>query len=350
MSQGNHVFSKENKGDSSMSKKNNLNLKGKIQNFTFKEKDEEKKSDNISENINEFKNEEINNDISLSNNKEMIYSQSNSMMKDSDINNNNNINIKNKDLSNLELNYIEMSKQLEELRHESSFLKNKLREISIKQNNFNKNNKSVGNTISFNKATFINIKKLKNIRYDDSWNNNHKIHDKEINNSNNKIKSNSRNLKKVKSSAKIKLPLFKSFYENSSNKKNHQLNINKTFINDIKNKILYTDTNHIKENNINNNFATLKLSNEKPTKLFPSNNLLFTHLESKKDNYNNLVNQLSDKNKIIKKLNHNLVEKNKLAEGKISYTGHRGVYEKTYSLCPCRNTGNKRGAHAGRAL
>ena len=26
MSQGNHVFSKENKGDSSMSKKNNLNL------------------------------------------------------------------------------------------------------------------------------------------------------------------------------------------------------------------------------------------------------------------------------------------------------------------------------------
>ena len=318
MSQGNHVFSKENKGDSSMSKKNNLNLKGKIQNFTFKEKDEEKKSDNISENINEFKNEEINNDISLSNNKEMIYSQSNSMMKDSDINNNNNINIKNKDLSNLELNYIEMSKQLEELRHESSFLKNKLREISIKQNNFNKNNKSVGNTISFNKATFINIKKLKNIRYDDSWNNNHKIHDKEINNSNNKIKSNSRNLKKVKSSAKIKLPLFKSFYENSSNKKNHQLNINKTFINDIKNKILYTDTNHIKENNINNNFATLKLSNEKPTKLFPSNNLLFTHLESKKDNYNNLVNQLSDKNKIIKKLNHNLVEKNKLAEGKIS--------------------------------
>ena len=319
MSQGNHVFSKENKGDSSMSKKNNLNLKGKIQNFTFKEKDEEKKSDNISENINEFKNEEINNDISLSNNKEMIYSQSNSMMKDSDINNNNNINIKNKDLSNLELNYIEMSKQLEELRHESSFLKNKLREISIKQNNFNKNNKTVGNTISFNKATFINIKKLKNIRYDDSWNNNHKIHDKEItNNSNNKIKSNSRNLKKVKSSSKIKLPLFKSFYENSSNKKNHQLNINNTFINDIKNKILYTDTNHIKENNINNNFATLKLSNEKLTKLFPSNNLLFTHLESKKDNYNNLVNQLSDKNKIIKKLNHNLVEKNKLAEGKIS--------------------------------
>ena len=318
MSQGNHVFSKENKGDSSMSKKNNLNLKGKIQNFTFKEKDEEKKSDNISENINEFKNEEINNDISLSNNKEMIYSQSNSMMKDSDINNNNNINIKNKDLSNLELNYIEMSKQLEELRHESSFLKNKLREISIKQNNFNKNNKTVGNTISFNKATFINIKKLKNIRYDDSWNNNHKIHDKEINNSNNKIKSNSRNLKKVKSSSKIKLPLFKSFYENSSNKKNHQLNINKTFINDIKNKILYTDTNHIKENNINNNLATLKLSKEKPTKLFPSNNLLFTHLESKKDNYNNLVNQLSDKNKIIKKLNHNLVEKNKLAEGKIS--------------------------------
>ena len=318
MSQENQIFDKENKGDSSMSKKNNLSLKGKIQNFTFKEKDEEKKSDNISDNINEFKNEEINNDISLSNNKEMIYSQSNSMMKDSDFNNNKNNNSKNKDLNNLELNYIEMSKQLEELRHESSFLKNKLREISIKQNNFNKNNKNIGNTISFNKATFINIKKLKNIRYDDSWNNNHKINDKEIIKPNKKIKSNSRNLKKVKSSSKIKLPLFKSYNENSSNKKNHQLNMNKTFINDIKNKILYTDTNYIKDNNIKNNFASLKLKNEKPTKLFPSNNLLFTHLESKKENYNKLVNQLSDKNKIIKKLNHNLVEKNKLAEGKIS--------------------------------
>ena len=313
MSQGNHVFSKENKGDSSMSKKNNLNLKGKIQNFTFKEKDEEKKSDNISENINEFKNEEINNDISLSNNKEMIYSQSNSKIKESENNNNS----KSKDLNNLELNYIEMSKQLEELRHESSFLKNKLREISNKQKNFNKNNKNVGNTISFNKATFINIKKLKNIRYDDSWNKNHKTNNIEINNTNNnKIIPNSRNLKKVKSSSKIKLPLFKSFYENSSNKKNNQLNINKTFINDIKNKILYTDANYINDNETSNNFVSLKLNNEKPTKLFPSNNLLFTHLESKKDSY--LVNQLSDKNKLINKLNHNLVERNKLAEGKIS--------------------------------
>ena len=310
MSQINQISEKENKGNSSINQK-------KILNFTFKEKDEEKKSDNSSfnnkDNNNKIQNEEINNEISLSNNKEMIYSQSNSKIKESENNNNS----KSKDLNNLELNYIEMSKQLEELRHESSFLKNKLREISNKQKNFNKNNKNVGNTISFNKATFINIKKLKNIRYDDSWNKKHKTNNIEINNTNNnKIIPNSRNLKKVKSSSKIKLPLFKSFYENSSNKKNNQLNINKTFINDIKNKILYTDANYINDNKTNNNFVSLKLNNEKPTKLFPSNNLLFTHLESKKDSY--LVNQLSDKNKLINKLNHNLVERNKLAEGKIS--------------------------------
>ena len=313
MSQINQISEKENKGNSSINQK-------KILNFTFKEKDEEKKSDNSSfnnkDNNNKIQNEEINNEISLSNNKEMIYSQSNSIIKESENNNNNS---KSKDLNNLELNYIEMSKQLEELRHESSFLKNKLREISNKQKNFNKNNKNVGNTISFNKATFINIKKLKNIRYDDSWNKNHKTNNIEINNTNNnnnKIIPNSRNLKKVKSSSKIKLPLFKSFYENSSNKKNNQLNINKTFINDIKNKILYTDENYINDNKTSNNFLSLKLNNEKPTKLFPSNNLLFTHLESKKDSY--LVNQLSDKNKLINKLNNNLVERNKLAEGKIS--------------------------------
>ena len=311
MSQINQISEKENKGNSSINQK-------KILNFTFKEKDEEKKSDNSSfnnkDNNNKIQNEEINNEISLSNNKEMIYSQSNSIIKESENNNNNS---KSKDLNNLELNYIEMSKQLEELRHESSFLKNKLREISNKQKNFNKNNKNVGNTISFNKATFINIKKLKNIRYDDSWNKNHKTNNIEINNTNNnKIIPISRNLKKVKSSSKIKLPLFKSFYENSSNKKNNQLNINKTFINDIKNKILYTDANYINDNKTSNNFVSLKLNNEKPTKLFPSNNLLFTHLESKKDSY--LVNQLSDKNKLINKLNHNLVERNKLAEEKIS--------------------------------
>ena len=50
-----------------------------------------------------------------------------------------------------------MSKQLEELRHESSFLKNKLIKISKKQKNFSRNNKNVGNTISFNKANLIVI-------------------------------------------------------------------------------------------------------------------------------------------------------------------------------------------------
>ena len=153
------------------------------------------------ENINKNKNEEKNNSI-LSNNKDIAYSQSSSNVKEGEHNSNNKNKTKNKDLSNLEINYMEMSKQLEELRHESSFLKNKLNEISKKQKNFSRNNKNVGNTISFNKATFINIKKLKNIRYDDSGGKNNK----NMNTYHNK------NLQRINSSDKIKLPIFKTFF------------------------------------------------------------------------------------------------------------------------------------------
>jgi hypothetical protein len=100
------------------------------------------------------------------------------------------------------------------------------------------------------------------------------------------------------------------------------MNINKTFINEIQNKILYADSNYANTNNNRNNLMSLKrnflLNKEHPTKLFPSNNLILTGLESTNNNYKNLVNEITDKNKLIKKLNHNLIMQNNLAEGKIS--------------------------------
>jgi len=332
MSLETHILDKEN--NKNLSEKENINItsnsnmldNNNMINTIIKEREEKNNNSNISlnknkknnENINKNKNDEKNNSI-LSNNKDMIYSQSSSNIKEGEITPNNKNKTKNKDLSNLEINYMEMSKQLEELRHESSFLKNKLNEISKKQKNFSKNNKNVGNTISFNKATFINIKKLKNIRYDDSGGKNNK----NINNYHN------RNIQRVNSSDKIKLPLFKTFFENNSyNKRNSHMNmnINRTFINDIQNKILYSEANYINYNDNNNNIRNPLLSLKKnfilnkdhPTKLFPSNNLLFAKLDSKNNNYNNLVNEISDKDKLIKKLNNNLIEQNKLAEEKIS--------------------------------
>ena len=331
MSQENQIFDKENKeNNDNLSIKENImissnsNLIDKNENITFKGKGETNENNNSisdfkennKENINKIKNEE-NNNFNLSNNKNMVYSESNSSIKEDEKSTNNKNENKSKNVSNLELNYIEMSKQLEELRHESSFLKNKLKEISTKQNNFNKYNKNFSNHISFNKATFINIKKLKNIKYDDIGDVN-KRNTLEVDN---KIIPNSRNLKKVNSTSKIKLPLFKSFYENNSSpKNNHHFNINKTYINDIKNKILYTDSNSINFNN-NNKISlknNLRLNNDHPTKLFPSNNLILAGLESTNNNYKNLVNEITDKNKLIKKLNHNLIMQNNLAEGKIS--------------------------------
>ena len=329
MSLENQILDKEN--NKNLSEKENVNVisnsnildnnNNKI-NMTIKEKEEKNNNSNISsnkmkknnENINKNKNEEKNNSI-LSNNKDIAYSQSSSNVKEGEHNSNNKNKTKNKDLSNLEINYMEMSKQLEELRHESSFLKNKLNEISKKQKNFSRNNKNVGNTISFNKATFINIKKLKNIRYDDSGGKNNK----NMNTYHNK------NLQRINSSDKIKLPIFKTFFENSYNKRNSHmnLNINRTFINDIQNKILYSDANYLNNNDtIRNPLLSLKknflLNKDHPTKLFPPNNLLFTKLDSKNNNYNNLENEISVKDKLIKKLNNNLIEQNKLAEEKIS--------------------------------
>ena len=317
MSQNNDIIKKdienlsEKENINALSNSNLFDNNDNMINLSIKEKEENNQNENASFNQtinnkefnNKNKNEERNNSI-LSNNKDMVHSQSSSIIKEGEKNSNNKHNT-NKNLNNLELNYFEMSKQLEELRNESSFLKNKLNEISQNQNNLNKNNKNIGNTISFNKATFINIKKLKNIRYDDPGKKQEKIN-------NNKKTYNSRNIQKVKSSSKIKMPLFKSFFENSFSKKKHYNNSNKTFINDINKKIINTESNIVHENynnklaNLNNN---LLLNNNQPTKLFPLNNLLFTKFEPK---------ELSGKSKLMKKLNNNLIEQNKLAEEKIS--------------------------------
>ena len=327
MSQDNQNLNKEN--NTNLSEKENIMITSNSNfidnndntiNITIKEKEDKiynlntslnNEKNNYNENNNKNKYEEKNNSI-ISNNKSKIYSQSSSEKKGKEIISTNKKKNKSIDLNNLELDYMQMSKQLEDLRNESSFLKNKINEMSQKQGNLNKNNKNgTNNAISFNKATFINIKKLKNIRYD-----NLKIKEEEID-KNNKITHNHRNFKKAKSSSKIKLPLFNTFF-GSSNKKKPKMNINKTFINEIQNRMFNNNSSNIKNNN--KNIVSLKnnllLNSEKPTILFPSNNLLFNKLESKK--LNGIKSELSNKNKLIKKLNSNLIEQNKLAEEKIS--------------------------------
>ena len=63
-----------------------------------------------------------------------------------------------KNINNLETNYKLMSKELEELKHDNSYIKNKLEEISQKQNQSNKINKSINSSISNNKSSIRNIK------------------------------------------------------------------------------------------------------------------------------------------------------------------------------------------------
>ena len=56
-----------------------------------------------------------------------------------------------------------MAKELEDLKHESKYLKNKLEKISFNHSKKNKKNKTINNIINFNKTSFIKVKKLNNI-------------------------------------------------------------------------------------------------------------------------------------------------------------------------------------------
>ena len=240
-----------------------------------------------------------------------------------------------KNYNTLQFNYKQMSKELEELRDESSYLKYKLEELTQKHNNLS-NNKSLNSTISFNKTTFINAKKVDNIScikpYNYHYEKNGSInpnYDKSIGNKTINISSSIKNpktkgkrelkLKEVKTIWKDKVPLLTPYFDNSKNKK--------IGINQKKNKSFGINLSMNKSNADNN---SVKAQNKKyivtKNKLKLKNKLLKKSLtqnqffSEKIDNENiseDLVNELNQKNKVIKKLNNSLFEQNKIAENRI---------------------------------
>jgi len=254
--------------------------------------------------------------------------------------NDSNNNIKNEELKNeqnsknyitLESNYKLMSKELEELKSQSIYLKSKLEELSQKQNNIS-NNRSLSSTISFNRTTFINAKKVNNINCIKPYNflydknsstngNSSKNREKKTlstssvfnNPKNNKKKK--LNMKKVRGEWKSKIPLFASYFEKSKNKRD---------INNSNGKIfgISLSMNKDKFNNSYVNFNHKKYG-QSTNKIRLKNKLLKKSLIQKKfynfeeDMNSELINELNQKNKIINKLNNILFEQNKIAEDRI---------------------------------
>ena len=235
----------------------------------------------------------------------------------------------------LELNYKQMSKELEELRDESSYLKNKLEELTQNHNNLS-NNKSLNSTISFNKTTFINVKKLNNISCIKPYNfHNEKNgsinsnYDKNIGMKTLNISSMIKNpkakekrelkLKEVKTIWKDKVPLLGSYFDNSKNKKSGiNLKKNKSFGINLSMNKYNADNNSVKAQSKKYIVAKnkMKLKNKLLKKTMTQNQFFY----EKNDNENiseDLLNELNQKNKVIKKLNNSLFEQNKIAEDKI---------------------------------
>ena len=232
----------------------------------------------------------------------------------------------NKSFYDLESNCRQMSKHLEELRSENSYLMNKLKEMS--QNQTDKNNKSLSNTLSLNKISFKNVKKLNNKSSIKPYNyNNNK--NKTFNGSFSKNKSDinnyifkSRNKNKpslkfneIKTLWKDKIPLFASYFDNSINNKSNasSLTVNNTRTSDWNNSS--TKMNFYKTDKFMNRNHKIKLKQKFLIKSLTYNKF-FINKEPK--NNSKLINELNEKNKIIKKLNNSLVEQNKIAEDKIS--------------------------------
>ena len=240
-----------------------------------------------------------------------------------------------KNYNTLEFNYKQMSKELEELREESSYLKNKLEELTQKNNNLG-NNKSLNSTISFNKTTFINAKKVNNIScikpYNYHYEKNGSInanYDKSIGNKTINISSLVKNpkikgkrdlkMKEVKTIWKDKVPLLTSYFDNSKNKKSGiNLKKNKSFgINLSINKS--NEDNYSAKAQNNKNMVTkkkLKLKNKLLKKSLTQNQFFSEKIDN--ENFSeDLVNELNQKNKVIKKLNNSLFEQNRIAENRI---------------------------------
>ena len=118
-------------------------------------------------------------------------------------------------INNLETNYKKISKELEELKHENSYIKNKLEEINQKQNPPSKTSKSITSSISNNKNNIINTKQNSN-------------------------KNNRQNT-----------------FTKNNNQKNNIFNNNNSSLNNKKNNI-----NNLKINNIRNNSNKIIIKNQ----------------------------------------------------------------------------------------
>ena len=240
-----------------------------------------------------------------------------------------------KNYNTLQFNYKQMSKELKELRDESSYLKYKLEELTQKHNNLS-NNKSLNSTISFNKTTFINAKKVDNIScikpYNYHYEKNGSInpnYDKSIGNKIINISSSIKNpktkgkrelkLKEVKTIWKDKVPLLTPYFDNSKNKK--------IGINQKKNKSFGINLSMNKSNADNNSVKAqnkkyivtknkLKLKNKLLKKSLTQNQFFYENIDNENIS-EDLVNELNQKNKVIKKLNNSLFEQNKIAENRI---------------------------------
>ena len=236
-----------------------------------------------------------------------------------------------KNYSTLESNYKLMSKELEELKSQSIYLKSKLEELSQKQNNIS-NNKSLSSTISFNRTTFINAKKVNNINcikpynflYDKNSSNNGKsIKNREkkhlstssVYNNQKNTKKKEFNLKKVKGEWKNKIPLFASYFEKSKNKKDINNSNGKIFGNSLS----------MNKDNIDNNYVNFKhkkygLSTNKirlKNKLLKKSLIQNKFYNLEEDMNSEIINELNQKNKLINKLSNSLFEQNKIAEDRI---------------------------------
>ena len=138
-------------------------------------------------NLNDKNKDEIN--IKLNKRVDELYSELDKLINEPKLNNSNN----------LETNYKKISKELEELKHENSYIKNKLEEIYQKQNPPSKTNKSITSSLSNNKNNIINTKpnSNKNNRQNTfSKNNNQK--NNIFNNNNTSLNNKKNNIKQLK--------------------------------------------------------------------------------------------------------------------------------------------------------
>ena len=307
---------------SKKSQKEYINIKNKI------EDNETNINKNISNYDQSFAVNGIKNFIKYDNNfKSNQIKDSNNNLRNEELKNEQNL----KNYSTLESNYKIMSKELEELKNQSIYLKSKLEELSLKQNNIN-NNKSLSSTISFNRTTFINAKKVNNINCIKPYNflydknssingNSSKNREKETlstisvyNNQKNNIKR-ELNLKKVNEEWKSKIPLFASYFEKSKNRRDiNNSNGNIFGISLSMNKDKF-DNNYVNFKHKKYGQSTNKIRLK--TKILKKSLVKSKFYNLEEDMNSELINELNQKNKLINKLNNSLFEQNKIAEDRI---------------------------------